>query len=76
MKAKQIDKLVDEGETDVMDLADLSSASRLNHETFRVNVDFPKWVVKSLDNEASRVGVTRQSLIKLWLVERIVVTCR
>ena len=71
MKAEVIDKLVDEGEVDVMELADLKSARRLNHEPKRVNVDFPQWVVDQLDREAGRVGVTRQSLIKLWLVERL-----
>lgn len=71
MKAEEIDKLVDTGGIDVMELADLKSAHRLNHESKRVNVDFPQWVVDQLDREADRVGVTRQSLIKLWLVERL-----
>ena len=71
MKAETIDHLVDEGEIDVMELAELRSARRLNHEPKRVNVDFPQWVIDSLDKEAARVGVTRQSIIKMWLVERL-----
>ncbi|HEX9659723.1 MAG TPA: hypothetical protein VGA18_05450 [Rhodothermales bacterium] len=41
------------------------------HDVKRVNVDFPKWMVRSLDKEASRLGVTRQSVIKMWLAERL-----
>ena len=50
---------------------DLSTLRRPNQKQKRVNVDFPVWVIDSLDKEASRVGVTRQSIIKLWLVERL-----
>jgi len=52
-------------------LLDLSSARRPNQEQKRVNVDFPLWMVKQLDSEARRVGVTRQSIIKIWLAERL-----
>jgi hypothetical protein len=34
-------------------------------------VDFPAWMVDSLDREARRLGVTRQSLIKLWLADKL-----
>ena len=37
----------------------------------KVNVDFPAWVVAALDQEADRIGVPRQSLIKFWIVQRI-----
>jgi len=50
---------------------DLSTARRTNLEQKRINVDFPVWVVESLDREAARIGVTRQSIIKVWLVERL-----
>ncbi len=50
---------------------DLSTLKRPNQTQKRVNVDFPSWVIESLDKEAKRVGVTRQSIIKLWLVERL-----
>ena len=50
---------------------DLSTARRANQDQKRINVDFPSWVVESLDREAARIGVTRQSIIKVWLVERL-----
>ncbi|MEE9318873.1 MAG: CopG family transcriptional regulator [Granulosicoccus sp.] len=53
------------------DELDLSTAKRPNQKQKRINVDFPTWVIDSLDKEANRIGVTRQSIIKLWLVERL-----
>ena len=70
MKAEEFDKLFDDGE-DITHLLDLSSARRPNLEQKRVNVDFPIWMVNQLDREAKRVGVTRQSIIKMWLAERL-----
>jgi hypothetical protein len=70
MKAEEFDKLFDDGE-DIGHLLDLSSARRPNQEQKRVNVDFPQWMVDQLDSEARRVGVTRQSIIKVWLAERL-----
>ena len=70
MKADEFDTLFDDGK-DVSHLLDLSSANRPNQEQKRVNVDFPKWMVTQLDAEARRVGVTRQSIIKVWLAERL-----
>ena len=71
MKAKDFDKKFDQGKEDIIDDLDLSTASRSNLEQKRINVDFPSWVVESLDREAARIGVTRQSIIKVWLVERL-----
>ena len=71
MKAKDFDKIFDEGEEDILQYIDMSSVRRINQPQKRVNVDFPEWVVESLDLEASRMGVTRQSIIKVWLVERL-----
>lgn len=70
MKAEEFDRMFDDGE-DISEYLDLSSATRPGREQKRVNVDFPAWMVQSLDREASRVGVTRQSLIKLWLADRL-----
>ena len=70
MKAEDFDKLFDDGE-DVAHLLELSSAQRPNQEQKRVNVDFPLWMVEQLDLEARRVGVTRQSIIKVWLAKRL-----
>ncbi len=71
MKAKDFDKKFDEGKEDIVEDLDLSTARRANLEQKRINVDFPAWVVESLDREAARIGVTRQSIIKVWLVERL-----
>lgn len=68
MKAREFDKRFDEGE-DITHLLDLSSARKPNQELKRVNVDIPIWMVNKLDQEAKRVGVTRQSIIKIWLAE-------
>ncbi|WP_077341945.1 type II toxin-antitoxin system BrnA family antitoxin [Pseudocolwellia agarivorans] len=70
MKASDFDKEFDDG-NDVLANLDLSKAKRTTQVTKRVNVDFPEWMLDSLDREASRVGVTRQSIIKVWLAERI-----
>lgn len=71
MKAKDFKAKFDEGVEDIMDDLDLSTARRVNKDVKRVNVDFPAWVVDSLDREAARIGVTRQSIIKVWLIERL-----
>jgi len=70
VKAEEFDKKFDAGE-DIMDYVDLSSARRPNLEPKRVNVDFPLWMVNELDKEARRLGVTRQSVIKMWIDERL-----
>ena len=70
MKAKTLDRKFDAGEN-VVDQLDLSKALRVGTDPKRVNVDFPAWMVDSLDREARRLGVTRQSLIKLWLADRL-----
>ena len=71
MKAKDFDKKFDENKTGIIDDLDLSTLKRPNQQQKRVNVDFPVWVIDSLDKEAGRVGVSRQSIIKLWLVEKL-----
>jgi len=71
MKASDLDKKFDEGVEDVVDDLDLSKAARPNQVARRVNVDFPAWMVESLDREAKRLGVTRQSVIKVWIAEKL-----
>lgn len=66
MKAKEFDKIFDDG-GDIMAHADLSAATRPNRQVKRVNVDFPLWMLNSLDHEATRLGVTRQALVKVWI---------
>ena len=70
MKAKKFDQQFDDG-VDLTASLDLSKAKRVLQEQRRVNVDFPTWMIDSLDREASKLGVTRQSIIKVWLAERL-----
>ena len=68
---EEFDRLFDEGKTDMTPYLDLDSIRRPHLEQRRVNVDFPAWMVASLDKEANRLGVTRQSLIKMWLADKL-----
>ena len=70
MNAKSFDRKFDDGH-DVSTQLDLMTARRVTQEQRRVNVDFPAWMIESLDNEAARLGVTRQSIIKVWIAERL-----
>jgi hypothetical protein len=70
MNSSEFDRRFEEGES-VLEALDLETARRPRLEARRVNVDFPLWMVEQLDREASRLGVTRQSIIKLWLAERL-----
>lgn len=70
MKAEEFDQAFDRGE-DVSSALDLAAAQRPGLEQRRVNVDFPVWMIESLDREARRLGVTRQSVIKVWIAERL-----
>ena len=70
MKATEFDKRFDAGE-DVSDVVDWGSARRINQEPRRVNVDFPAWMVASMDREADRLRISRQALIKVWIAERL-----
>jgi len=70
MKAKSFDRKFDQGK-DVSKDIDLTKARRPLQRQKRVNVDFPTWMIHGLDREAMRVGVTRQSIIKIWLAERL-----
>ena len=71
MKAKDLDKIFDEGKTDMNQFLDLTKAFRPGQEHRRVNVDFPVWMIEKLDREANRLGVARQSLIKVWIGEHL-----
>ena len=70
MKAKEFDAKFEKGE-DLTKYLDLTKARRPDQEQRRVNVDFPNWMIHSLDREADRLGVTRQSIIKVWISERL-----
>ena len=70
MKATDFDKKFDEGE-DITGMLDLEKAQKSAQKQKRVNVDLPTWMIRLLDKEAKRLGVTRQSIIKFWLAERL-----
>lgn len=70
MNSSEFDRRFDEGES-VLEALDLGGARRRRLEQKKVNVDFPLWMIEALDREASRLGVTRQSIIKVWLAERL-----
>lgn len=70
MKAEEFDKKFEDGE-DILEYLDLEKAERPGQKQKRVNVDFPQWMIESLDREARRLGVTRQSVIKFWIAERL-----
>ncbi|NBF41458.1 MAG: CopG family transcriptional regulator [Spirochaetes bacterium] len=70
MRASEFDRAFDANE-DITEYLDKSAAKRPMQDTERVNVDFPVWMVDQLDREAKRLGVTRQSVIKVWLSERL-----
>jgi len=70
MKAREFDKKFDEGK-DISKYLDISKARRPKQEQKRVNVDFPLWMIQLLDKEAKRLGVPRQSIIKIWVAERL-----
>jgi len=70
MKAKDLDELFDAG-NNITKYLDYSKARRPEQEQKRVNVDFPIWMIHSLDKEAHRLGVPRQSIIKVWVADRL-----
>ena len=70
MNNSEFDRRFDDGES-IIEVLDLTATRRQRLEQKRVNVDFPIWMVEQLDQEANRLGVTRQSIIKVWLAGRL-----
>ncbi|PKL86477.1 MAG: CopG family transcriptional regulator [Ignavibacteriae bacterium HGW-Ignavibacteriae-1] len=70
MKAQEFDKKFDDGE-DLTPYLDIKKSKKLSREMKRVNVDLPIWMIAKLDDEANRLGVTRQSIIKVWLADKL-----
>ena len=71
MRAREFDAAFDDNEVDIVDQLDFTRARRPGRDVQRVNVDFPTWMVTSLDAEATRLGITRQAIIKTWIAERL-----
>jgi hypothetical protein len=70
MKAEEIDQKFDAGE-DITGYMDMSLAEKPGLAIKRVNVDFPLWMILSMDKESKRLGITRQSIIKIWISEKL-----
>jgi macrodomain Ter protein organizer (MatP/YcbG family) len=70
MKPEEFEKKFDAGE-DITKYLDISRIRRPGQEQKRVNVDFPVWMIRRLDKLAKRLGVPRQSVIKVWVAERL-----
>lgn len=70
IRAKDFDIKFDQGE-EIIEYLDISKAIRPSQNQKRVNVDFPVWMINSLDKEARKLGVTRQSIIKIWIAEKL-----
>lgn len=70
MKTDDFDKMFDEGE-DITAYLDISRAVRPGEQLQRINVDFPRWMVQALDDEAKNLGVSRQAVIKFWIAEKL-----
>lgn len=70
MKASHFDEKFDSGD-DITQLLDLTKGRRVGLEVKRINVDFPEWMIDSLDKEAHRIGTSRQSLIKFWIADKL-----
>ncbi|MBW4653662.1 MAG: CopG family transcriptional regulator [Kaiparowitsia implicata GSE-PSE-MK54-09C] len=71
MKAEDFDRKFDEGQEDIIDDLDLAQIKRPGYEQRRIDIDFPVWMIEALDREALRIGVSRQSIIKVWIAERL-----
>jgi len=71
MKASELDKIFDNNQEDILEHFDTSKIRMINEEPKRVNIDFPAWMVQSLDREAKHIGVSRQAVIKMWLAEKL-----
>ena len=71
MKALEIDKKFDDNQEDILEYFDTSKIKMINEKSKRINIDFPAWMVESLDKEAKHIGVSRQAVIKMWLAERL-----
>jgi hypothetical protein len=71
ISTKEFDRLFDEGSDEIDQYVDWESARAVNPQPKRINVDLPPWMLNSLDHQAAHLGITRQSLIKVWLAECI-----
>lgn len=70
-KAVELDRIFEEGEESILDYADMSTLRKPNQEKQRsLSIQLPEWLIDALDREARRMGISRQAVMKVWLVER------
>jgi len=70
MKTSELEKKFDSGE-DVLEYFDTSKMTKPNEKLKRINVDFPLWMLEGLDKKARHMGVNRQSILKIWVAEKL-----
>ena len=68
VSAEEFQKRFDQGE-DISRFMDLKNAQRPERDVQRVNVDFPRPFFREIDQESKRIGVTRQSWIKIVIAD-------
>ncbi|MBE8189318.1 MAG: CopG family transcriptional regulator [Candidatus Thioglobus sp.] len=71
MKTTKLDKKFDDNQQDILQHFDISNVRLVNEKPKRINIDFPTWMVQSLDKEAKHIGISRQAVIKTWVAERL-----
>ena len=71
MKVSELDKKFDENKEDILQYFDTSKINMLNEEPKNLNIDFPSWMVKSLEKEANHIGVSTQAVVKMWVADRL-----
>lgn len=71
MKTAELDKKFDDNKEDILQHFDLSSARLVNEQPKRININFPIWMVQSLDKEAKHIGISRQAMIKMWVADKL-----
>lgn len=70
--AGKVDELFDSGSDEIDKHLDWENVRRPGREVQRVNVDFPVELLRAIDREAKRIGVTRQAFIKLRIADTLV----
>ncbi len=70
IKAEEFDRKFDSGE-DILEYLDMDQARRPGLELKRITIEFPLWMIESLDREAKRLGVSRESIIRVWIADRL-----
>ncbi|MDJ0601503.1 MAG: CopG family antitoxin [Crocosphaera sp.] len=71
ISAEELDKIFDEGEEDIIEYLDFSTAHRPGLEENNINIALPEWMINRIDLEAKRLGISSQLVIRNWLTERL-----